>query len=356
MSRDLVVVTHERPDVAAFAGLEFDGPADVELDDLPETFAVAVLAPRFLMEIHVASDSAAAWTRAVRAAKGVAERHGGAVYDPQEDTVIWPRAARRFRSEAKEERIRVVGLQWFVPRSRCVPETADAFVSATSRFLPEARPTRFGDFEPFQERLEADGAPFAAMYAAKAGAPYGGHMFWSSRAPCFGGNAFVDDPRAGVRRRPDHLPVGGSWSTSLDGRALESDARWREAVVDLFVAVARDVGAFYASATVTRGVIARRGRISYDGTSEDVNVRTGSLEWRPWWQGLPAIPTWLAWFGAPYRDVVRDVRGTEPRGDALLLRCGERPLDSDQLRGVFPLLPERLVARGRPAEFFPAIE
>lgn len=68
----------------------------------------------------------------------------------------------------------------------------------------------------------------------------------------------------------------------------------------------------------------------------------------PDWVGLPASPTWLAWFGPPYDDLVRPaVAGSVARASdaGLLVRLGTEPLHADELAAVFPPLPERLLAR-----------
>jgi hypothetical protein len=66
------------------------------------------------------------------------------------------------------------------------------------------------------------------------------------------------------------------------------------------------------------------------------------------WVGLPAAPTWLAWFGRPYADLVRSAVAqhiTAETDGALLLRLGPEPMDPDQLAAVFPPLPLPLIAR-----------
>jgi hypothetical protein len=69
-----------------------------------------------------------------------------------------------------------------------------------------------------------------------------------------------------------------------------------------------------------------------------------------WWVGLPALPTWLAWFGTPYRKLVGEavsdwvVRASH---GGVLARFGSEPMDVDELQGVFPTLPAELLARRR---------
>ena len=76
------------------------------------------------------------------------------------------------------------------------------------------------------------------------------------------------------------------------------------------------------------------------------------------WIGLPASPTWLAWFGKPYVDLVRpSVEGhvTAEVDGGLLVRLGPEPMNADQLAARFPPLPTSLIAHkiDQPAEGAP---
>jgi hypothetical protein len=126
----------------------------------------------------------------------------------------------------------------------------------------------------------------------------------------------------------------------FDGRALGADDPWREAVVMLFSKVAAQLGAFYGAGYVERNVVVSRRRLWYSGDTESIFLS------RMWWEGLPPHPTWLAWFGEPYRGMVESaVREsvTEERPEGLFLRLGENPMDSDEVKDVFPKLPDELL-------------
>jgi hypothetical protein len=130
----------------------------------------------------------------------------------------------------------------------------------------------------------------------------------------------------------------------FDGRALEDD-RWRDAVVSLFVQLARRLGAFYAMAYVQRNVIARRGQLWHDVESESY-----PLPRTKWWLGVPPAPTWLAWFGVPYRAEVEPALGRARQSssdwpEGILLEIGSQPADLDQLKETFPSLPAHILAR-----------
>jgi hypothetical protein len=169
-------------------------------------------------------------------------------------------------------------------------------------------------------------------------------LFWSARAPGIDGSVSFPDRRAD--RRPARLGRVVRLSTTLDARPLHRDPATSDAVVDLFADVAAAFGASYAAGCVLRDAMMRGGRASYDMRSE-----AAPLPRSRWWVGLPALPTWLAWFGDPYRALVESLldhmAATDgPRG--LLLRCGPEPMDVDQLRDAAPKLPSELLATRRP--------
>ena len=76
--------------------------------------------------------------------------------------------------------------------------------------------------------------------------------------------------------------------------------------------------------------------------------------------GLPAAPTWLAWFGRPYADLVRSTVAPfihEERNGGLFVRLADEPANRDQLTACFPALPLDLIARRKdtPAAWEPKV-
>ncbi len=328
--------------------IDVDGPVRAEPDDLPDDLTGVVTKPAWLVEIHLPGgydDAADRW--ALDLAIHLARLGDGAVFDPQTDQVVWPSGVTPRARGAVEQRIRTVELDWIVPASLLPLNAATRWLDLVAEHFPAADPVRFGSFEPLQGRMDRDGRQaFASAWKAEESIEYGSTFFWSAKPPGVGGSVSFPDRREDFR--PHRLGRVVRLSTTLDARPLHRDPRTCDAAVDLFLAVAGKFGAAYAAGSVLRDAIMRRGRVGYDARSE-----VGPLPGSPWWVGLPALPTWLAWFGPPYRDLVatRLVGSTlmAPAPSAcLFLRCGPEPMDVDQLRGVFPNLPQDLLAGRRP--------
>ncbi len=184
---------------------------------------------------------------------------------------------------------------------------------------------------------------FEAIWAEQAAAVTGGSFFWTARDGGFSGSVSFADHR--TDSRPARVGSVARLSASVDARPIHRDPARCEALVTFFASVADDLGAAFGAACVTRDVILRRGHVSFDGQSE-----SGPLPYARWWVGLPALPTWLAWFGEPYRELLAEavsdwVVPAPPSG--VLARFGSEPMDVDELRGVFPALPPELLARRR---------
>jgi hypothetical protein len=312
------------------------GPFPAERDDLPARVGPAVRGPAFLSEMNlpwpVAGSKEAA--RCFDLCEHLARACDGAVYDPQDDAIVFSaRAEDRRRAAPRLTAVRQLSLEWFFARSD--GGAARRFLDVVGEVWTEALPTRFGPHEPLGHKMNEPGseAAFAELWRAD------WMFFWKARQPVFGGSLGrspeIDEPPG--RRRKVTLRI------DVNATAVADDPATAERVVELFARVAEELGAFFGAGFVTRGVLAgSRGAVWYGRETENF-----SFDWidGPWWMGLPSKATWLTWFGAGYRDAVASaVRGAaEEHPGGLLLRLGPEPMDSDQVRGSAPTLPPELV-------------
>jgi hypothetical protein len=121
---------------------------------------------------------------------------------------------------------------------------AGRYLDVARRALPEALPRRFGEWEPLQGRFADGGEPgFTTAWRDATSI-----LFFTASAPCTGGGLYAGP----ADRHP--RPV---WKMHLDLHIgpLADDARWRSALRRLFVLLAEEAGAFFASAEVRRGYL-----------------------------------------------------------------------------------------------------
>ena len=70
-----------------------DGPLRVETEDLADKLAAMLLAPKWLYQLNFSVETPQRHFNTVLGlAKLIAKEGDGAVYDPQEDEVLWPRS------------------------------------------------------------------------------------------------------------------------------------------------------------------------------------------------------------------------------------------------------------------------
>ncbi|MGH2455407.1 MAG: hypothetical protein ACRDHD_04025 [Candidatus Limnocylindria bacterium] len=316
---------------------EVDGPSRLEPEDVPDAANGSIGPSGWLVQISVKPSTDATWPMDL--AVHLARQADGVVYDPQDDRVAWPKGFQPRDPESGEERGSQVALHWFTTRDPLDPEFPKALLHLMRTHFPEALPTRYGGYEPLPERFDgttAD-ADFVRLWLEEARS-WPPMLFWSSARPGLHGSAFV---RAIEGRDEPGVPVSRI-SVQVDGRALARDPQLNERLVQLFAAVARELGCVYAAGAVHRDMLIRRGRVGSDYRTE-----AGPIPFANRWIGLPAAPTWLAWFGPAYADLVRPglaAHITSETNGALLIRIGPEPMDADQLADNFPPLPLSLIA------------
>ncbi len=313
-----------------------DGPLRVEPEDLDEALLAMLLAPRWLFQITYSADLPERDVALIQAlAKQIAKTGDGAVHDPQEDAILWPRSRpKRFVKKRDESPGPSIELAFFIPAGTGGAKLMEQYLRCCRRYLPEAVPRRYGTYEPMQHRLNGpeDDAEFLQLAEEQWQVGYGGSFFWKSTTPFEETTVFFGDHRRYAyhisnshdpgrsRIRPRTLITGSVLSTP----ALRSD-QWADALAGFVAAVSAATKAFYACASLTDWV------------------------WRgPSWIGIPDIPTWISWYGSPYRDAVPAVGpGIEVHDDGVLVRRARRPV-STELAGEHPVQPPaRLVGSYR---------
>ncbi|MEL7185222.1 MAG: hypothetical protein AAFN50_02160 [Pseudomonadota bacterium] len=335
-----------------------DGAFRIEVEDVDDSLVGRVLAPQWLIEINVPSASSQSELRLARSL-GVylSKAFQGAMYDPQEDDVVWPKKRpKHYKTPQGAESISVVNLCWYLPYAKRDRRTARLFVEVAQRHLYECLPRRYGLFEPFQGKVEdGDYGGFYALWDEAAAAPFGDMVHFACSAPCYGGSVSFSDPRDDMPRNVD-AAKRVKLQVDIDGRALQ-DPAWRQATVALFQSLARATGSFYAIAYVETGVEAKGRSLYFTGESE-----TYPLPRHNRWLGIPAVPSWLTWFGRPYADLVQSAcesHITSRFEEGFLLRASDEPLGIRALPQNFPEIAVELQAKmsehslaGHRANFF----
>ena len=330
--------------------VDVDGPSAIDDEDVPDAASGAIGATGWLVQLSMKPSTEATWPQEL--AIQLARAADGVVYDPQLHRVTWPKGFQPRDRETGEVRIEQIAFDWFTTWPSDDRKLPLRLLGLLRSHYPEGLPRRYGGYEPMPFRFQGEGAADAFIErwieTASAWTPM---LFWTTTRPCLSGSASMSTARAPERQRPGEAIV--HVSLDVDGRALARDPAYNERAVDLFRVVATELRCVYAAASVERGMLVGGSHISSDYRTEAAPMpRTDR------WVGLPASPTWLAWFGMPYRDLVRASLAeaiTAETDTSLFVRMGTEPMNADELADRFPALPPHLLAQptNQPGQWLP---
>ena len=221
-----------------------DGPFRVEREDVPPEVRARIVGPDVQFQVSVLDDSGTSVTLARRTCLALARAIDGALYDPQDDEVVWPGSSRRRAAVVPQgtDRIDALDIEWTTLRAPTHDKVA-GLLDLLLTTLPEAAPVRFGPFEPLQYRLDTDGSDAFVRAVIDED-----HLSWRARRPFVWGHT----GRLSLRNAPTGRRPLYRVSMDLLLPALD-DVGWREEVVHLFRRVAEHLDCFHGQAAVSRG-------------------------------------------------------------------------------------------------------
>src|SRR5262249_29982623 len=93
-----------------------------------------------------------------KVARAIAQQAHGVVFDPQDDSVTTPAGFKRFSPARHTDRFSIVDMTWWFTDGPLLSEAGlRAFLDVLRRYLPEALPKRYGEYEPPKYRLDVNG-------------------------------------------------------------------------------------------------------------------------------------------------------------------------------------------------------
>lgn len=299
-----------------------DGPFDVEPEDVPEELALVAIGVTVMYQVLVEGSAEVSIPHAVRFSKRLAASVNGAILDQQSDAIWAGKANRTVPRPKGNERIDLIEMTWhFLPG---VADLASLYLTTARKYLPEALPRRFGEFEPLQSKLETLGDSGFREAADNSK----GLLFWKGSFPVIDGNL--------ATRKWDGSPADlPTFRLSLERSAFE-EPKWRNALRALFVEFGRAGQAYFASAEVIRNVGWGGRSVWYDGKEEN---RYALIRYKEGWMGLPPHPVWWTLFGREYAALVAPHIASESDsqdGETIFRAWSDAPLDRDALTAMLP--------------------
>lgn len=296
-----------------------DGPFDVEAEDVPEEVTASVIGAKAVYQVLVEGSEEMSIPHAVKFARKLAKASAGAVLDEQTDAV-WPKAkGKRIAAPSADSAADRVDVDFYLLKADSPNDLALVLLRLARKYLPEALPRRFGDYEPLQGRLVRDGDLGFVVACVSSG----------SSGLSFAGSYPVTE---GYYEMNSESSIGRI-SLYLD-KAVLVDPKWRNALKEFFTAFAAESRSFYASVAVVRDFVLRRSAFVVTARTE----QKSSCVIRGSWKGMRPYPEWWTWFGADYLELVSPylLGHREMHGDHLFHSWSEAPLNRDQITALLP--------------------
>lgn len=231
-------------------------------------------------------------------------------------------------------------IEWFVPDSKQPREFLAELVALWKEIDPRFLPVLYGHGSIRNRFRDEDLEQFFRKLAEKPNQL----LFWQSMLPVVGGHISQAEDDSKWKILPPRYARYHKIQCSILTAALDAEPDLPAKIDALFQRTSLLLDAFFASAIVMRYEPSRPWQVPQHFRDNY------SLQYGPWWQGLPCLPVWMAWYGRAYYPYVSQallgVPGASTVGDDhLLLKVSEQPLNLDDLRGIFPEVPAELVVR-----------
>ncbi|WP_144661567.1 hypothetical protein [Paenarthrobacter nicotinovorans] len=304
-----------------------EGPYADSGEDIDERQAsIVVLGIRYRYDISVegggpATEIPHAWAFAKKLARAVS----GVAIDAQTDGT-WPEPKEPpltayeeyFKHLSPGHYLNSVTAQWYFIQDEDPALLGQKYLDVCREHLPQAVPANYqrslgcrplapqDDDASFLETLQSNRMPWL-------------------RAT---GSGFVQN--LGFSKLVDDAPMYvGAISLSLSAYG-SADTGTASRLRPFFLTLAERLGAFFASAEITR---------SHVTTEKVKQAEEASNQWtRGMWRGLPAHPVWWSYFGPLYSELVRPhlTGSLEDTHGALFHSYGDKPLNRDEIVALIP--------------------
>jgi hypothetical protein len=205
-------------------------------------------------------------------AKIITKEGTGVIEDQQSGEIILPSGINRVLEIEKTERFSIVELSWwFNDNSILEKNNLKQLLETIERYLPEALPRRYGEYEPPKEKFK-DIDTFCDYFISHSKES----VVWYPTKPVVAAGLrfpeFIGPTSRGYRF--------GHFSISIDSAVLDMPG-WPTTIERLFKNVSEVLNPFYGDIYIIKNYIRGRNTLFSDGKTE----RHPISSW--WWNGIP---------------------------------------------------------------------
>lgn len=260
----------------------------------------------------------------------LAEKLGGAVFDPQKGLLLYPRRMKIKEEPLSRSVLDVLEVEWQFPGLVSAVQIKAIFESV-ERIIPWASPKRYKPLGFSRKKFSSDSMEdFLESFEMVRS------MYWHGLEPLISaylcGPSSISGEELDLSNRFSHL------SLSLKYDQVVQDQKLCESLCTIFVELSKALRCKYASAFVVRRQHLDGDELATGGDSECIT--TGSTTH---WNGIPNVRSWLTWYD---EDVLAQAAPfiQNHKFDGNFLQLGSTPRNNDELKGLFPEFPTELLS------------
>jgi len=264
----------------------------IEYEDIPQQISKELPGLKYLIECNLEpiTNNEKHIKELLKIAKIIAKEGMGVIENPQTDEIVLPSGVKRVLEIEKTERFSIIEMSWwFNHDSLLKSNNLKLLLEAIEKYIPEALPRRYGEYEPPRE-VFTDITSFNDYIM--------GHIknliVWYPSKPVdyvsLGIPEFIGPMRHGYRF--------GQFSISIDAAVLAMPG-WTTTMVRLIKSISQILNPFYGDVYMLKNHIRSR-TVSYsDGKTEQHPI----AGW--WWNGIPRKLGIGLIIGRPILDYVK---------------------------------------------------
>lgn len=330
-------------------GLVIGPSSELVREFLPKSVANIIEPPVWQLFMYAMEGCHSSMARVMEVIyRAIADEGNGFVFHAQTQEIAYQSKTMRPASGQKSEpdvneKPQLV-IEWCIPSGKRIEDFMPAVMALWNEIEPRCLPVRYGVVEPFRYKFSLGSVEPFCQFVKK---NTSGIVFWQSSLPVVGGHFSQASDDSKWKRLPSRYARYHKLSCYIHTSAFISEPELLKKIELLFQRTAMLLDAFFASVILVR----------YEPWSREKLPQhildNYSLQYGPWWQGLPSLPVWQAWYGRRYFPYVKDalsscVGASIVEGENIFLTLAEKPLSLDELHGIFPALPKELIVREVP--------
>ncbi len=248
-------------------------------EDVENEIAALLPGIEYLTELNLEGDATNAAKKLLfSTARRIAKQTHGVVADPQTDGISTPAGVKRFVAPKAEKHFSILNLSWWFLTDVMHPKAGRmSFLGLLEKWVPEALPKRYGEYEPPQHLFANTGKAHLEQFMAK---HFDSVMVWYPNRPVTGVHVSCPKPLG---------PGEQGFRTNLVEVKVESEALaqpgWAENLRNFWRQMTFLLQPIYGEVRTEGGYTRRGAAVMVDAAGIQTSYPWTTRSW--FWRGVP---------------------------------------------------------------------